>query len=90
MFNLPRSACGKDFICEKTTLVNCWVTKSADRDICIKALMVMPNLLLQKTEGGYYFGKISKINNLVDEGCSMQNRLSHEGKKIKLIQLLDF
>ena len=44
LFDLPRSACGKDFIREMTTSINCCVTKAADRYICIKALIVMPNL----------------------------------------------
>ena len=58
--------------------------------------MVMPNLLLQKTSVKCKTADVKKhikrrlllwqnkqINELVDEGCSIQNRLSQEGKKLR-------
>ena len=32
LFDLARSPCGKEFIREMTTLINCWVTKSDGRN----------------------------------------------------------
>ena len=45
LFDLPKGAPGKAFIDELTKLINEW----SNRDICLKALMVMPSLILRRT-----------------------------------------
>ena len=49
LFNLPKEAPGKAFINELTKQINEWCSKSLIRDICLKALMIMPSLMLQRT-----------------------------------------
>ena len=49
LFELPKGSVGKSFIDELTKLINRWSSKSPDRDVSIKALMVMPTLILQRT-----------------------------------------
>ena len=49
LFNLPKGAPGKAFINELTKLINEWSSKLPNRDICLKALMVMSSLILQRT-----------------------------------------
>ena len=48
LFLLRSGAAGKRFIEEITKLVNSWTYKSDLETTALKALMVMPNLLLQK------------------------------------------
>jgi len=48
LFMLPTGRAGKKFIDEITRLLHCWVDKSALADVAFKAIMIMPNLLLQK------------------------------------------
>ena len=47
-FLLPTGAAGKGFIEEMIRLVNSWTYKSHLETIALKALMIMPCLLLQK------------------------------------------
>ena len=47
-FLLPAGAAGKGFIEEMTRLVNSWTYKSDLEARALKALMIMPGLLLQK------------------------------------------
>ena len=49
LFLLPTGAAGKGFIEEMIRLVNSWTYKSDLETIALKALMIMPGLLLQKT-----------------------------------------
>ena len=49
LFDLPKGAPGKAFINDLTKLINQWFSKSPNRDICLKGLMVMPSLVLQRT-----------------------------------------
>ena len=49
LFLLPTAAVGKQFVEEMTKLVNCWTNKSDLETIALKALMIVPGLLLQKT-----------------------------------------
>ena len=49
LFLLPTAAVGKQFVEEMTRLVNCWTNKSDLETIALKALMIVPGLLLQKT-----------------------------------------
>lgn len=48
LFMLPNGAAGKNFIREITRLLNAWVEKSPLRVITMKAIHIMPALLLQK------------------------------------------
>ena len=48
MFDLPNSAAGKSFVRELTRLIENWTDMSEISGIALKALMVMPALLLQK------------------------------------------
>ena len=49
LFLLSTGAAGKGFIEETIRLVNSWTYKSNLETIALKALMIMPCLLLQKT-----------------------------------------
>ena len=48
LFLLPTGKAGKRYIDEITRLLNAWEQDSAIKHIAFKAIMVMPNLLLQK------------------------------------------
>ena len=48
MFYLPSGPTGKTFIRELTRLIESWTNNTEICDIALKALMVMPALLLQK------------------------------------------
>ena len=48
LFLLPSGKAGKQYIDETTKLMNEWVQESPLKDIAFKAIMIMPNLLLQK------------------------------------------
>ena len=48
IFLLPKGAAGKHYICEITRLVNAWVENSPLKSLALKAIMIMPALLLQK------------------------------------------
>ena len=45
---LPTGNCGKQYIQELTQLINAWVDESCLKEISLKAIMIMPALLLQK------------------------------------------
>ena len=68
LFDLPKGAPGKAFINELTKKINEWCSKSSNRDICVKALMVMPSLILQRTSNKC---KMSEIKSHVER------RLNH-------------
>ena len=48
LFLLPSGKAGKQYIYETTKLMNEWLQESPLKDIAFKAIMIMPNLLLQK------------------------------------------
>lgn len=48
LFLLPNGAAGKSFIRETTTLMNAWLENSPLKDCVMKAIHIMPALLLQK------------------------------------------
>ena len=48
MFLLPTGKAGKQFIDEITRLINIWTDESPMKNVAIKAIMIMPSLLLQK------------------------------------------
>ena len=47
-FLLPSGSAGKKFIREMTRLINAWNNNTALKNIALKAVMIMPSLLLQK------------------------------------------
>ena len=49
LFLLPSGSTGKRFIEEMTRLINSWTSRSEQDTVAMKALMVLPTLLLQKT-----------------------------------------
>ena len=49
LFLLPSLSTGKLFIEEMTILINSWTFRSEKENIAMKALLVLPTLLLQKT-----------------------------------------
>ena len=49
LFEVPKGRLGKDMIREMTHLLESWVSESDRREYCLKSLMILPNLLLQKT-----------------------------------------
>ena len=67
LLNLPKGAPGKAFINELTKFINKWFSKSPNRDICLKALMVMPSLILQRISNKC---KMSEIK------CHVERRLN--------------
>ena len=76
LFDLPKGMPGKNFISELTKLINRWSSKSPNRDICIKALMVMPSLILQKISNKW---KTSKIKSHVDRRLNLWKNKDVEG-----------
>ena len=48
MFLLPSGQAGKRYVDETTRLMNEWLHDSPMKDVAFKAIMIMPNLLLQK------------------------------------------
>ena len=48
LFNIPSGATGKRFVEEMTKLINNWNNKSPLANVALKALFIMPALLLQK------------------------------------------
>ena len=49
LFLLPSGSTGNRFIEEMTRLINSWTFRSEQDTIAVKALIVLPTLLLQKT-----------------------------------------
>ena len=68
LFDLPKRAPGKAFINELTKQINEWCSKLPNRDICLKSLIVMPSLILQRTSNKC---KMSEIKSHVER------RLNH-------------
>ena len=89
MFDLPKGHTGKLFVATMNKLVVSWTNKSAIRDYALKALMIMPALLLQRTsvktkssvnketlERRLKLWEENKIEELLHEARSLQSRLS--------------
>ena len=66
LFLLPTGKAGKSFIDETTRLMNGWSEDSPLRQIAFKAIMVMPNLLLQKP---------SKNSQSKEDNVALQRRM---------------
>ena len=76
LFDLPKGAPGKAFIDELTKLINEWSSKPSNRDICLKALMVMPSLILQRTSNKW---KPSEIKSHVERRLNFWKNKDIEG-----------
>ena len=61
LFELPKGKLGKDFINEMTANLEKW-SNAVSRPYCIKALMLLPNLLLQKSTNTLNAKHKNKIN----------------------------
>ena len=59
LFHLPSGLCGKRYIEETTRLLNEWIHRSPLNGISIKAVMLMPSLLLQKPSKKFQVGRSS-------------------------------
>ena len=94
MFMLPSGAIGKSFIPEMTRLIEEWTNDSEISTIALKALMVMPVLLLQKPtrkstskQHKLYLSKRLKLwcegrfEELVKEGRQIQNKMKQNVRK---------
>ena len=62
LFTLQTGKVGKLFITEMTQLIETWCEKNEWTECAIKALMIMPNLLLQKSSTSKNTKYTSKIN----------------------------
>lgn len=100
LFLVPTGNAGKQFIKETTSLINCYVDDSAMKEIALKAIMVMPALLLQKSsktsKSKDHSNALSRrlelwknghIADLIAEGETIQRRLtaSNSSKSIEAI-----
>ena len=88
LFLLPSGRPGKKFIKEITRLVNSWIDNTALKQFSLKAIMVMPALLLQKpshnSKSKDHKAALSrrlelweqgKLGDLLLEGKTIQNQL---------------
>ena len=80
LFDLPNGAPGKAFINELPKLINEWFLKSPNRDICLKALMVMSSLILQRTSNKC---KTSDIKSYVERRLNLWKNKDVEGLLIE-------
>ena len=73
LFLLPSGSCGKRYIEESTRLLNRWIHGSPVNGISFKAVILMPNLLLQK---------LSKNSKSKDHQPALKRRLElwHKGE----------
>ena len=94
LFLLPSGSTGKCFIEEMTRLINSWTFRSEQDTIAMKALMVLPTLLLQKTsftleskdkvetlKRRLNLWKYRQIKKLIVEGKTIQERLFKDSPK---------
>lgn len=89
LFQLPKGSIGKNFIIELTATLELWNNNSPYRDIALKMFMLLPSLLLQRTnpksktlenkqtlERRLALWRDRKIEELVGECLVFQSRLS--------------
>ena len=78
LFILPNGAAGKNYIREVTRLLNAWTENSPRCEISIKAIHIMPSLLLQKP---------SRDSNSQDHQKALERRLllRHKGDICSLL-----
>ena len=97
IFLLPSGKSGKQYIEETTRLINSWIQNLPLQDVAFKAIMVMPNVLLQKParnskskdhlealNGRLNLWKEGELTELLIEGETIQKSLSGS-KSIKTI-----
>ena len=100
LFMLPSGQAGKSFIKEMTKMIEVWNNDGNLKDICLKAAMVMPALLLQKPtfkskskEHSACLTRRMKLwlerdfDTLMKESRTIQNVLSIKYKKYTLPQI---
>ena len=100
MLLLPSIAAGKAYITEVTRLVNAWNNNSPLADISIKAIHLMPGLLLQKSsktlkmkdhikalERRMELWQKGELKELLFEAETIQKRLESINKKKDIAQL---
>ena len=68
LFDLPKGVPRKAFANELTKHINEWSSKSPNRDICLKTLMVMSSLILQRTSNKC---KMSEIKSHVERRLNL-------------------
>ena len=85
LFDLPKGVPGKAFINELTKHINKWSSKSPNWEICLKSLMVMPSLILQRTSNKC---KMSQIKSHVEKSLNLWENKGVEGllNKTRTIQ----
>jgi len=95
MVQLPRSQPGKEVITQLTYLFRSFANDAAIQPIALKAVMVMPHLILQKTndDTGCSISELIKrrlelwrngnIRELLEEGQILQDRIKAEKSKSK-------
>ena len=97
MFTLPKGRGGKLFVKEMTDLINSWCNKSEWRGIAMKALMIIPSLLLQKPspkskshvnkhhlKRRITLWQNGKIDDLLREAAAIQYRLKSSTRTISV------
>ena len=90
LFLLPSGSTGKRFIEEMTRLINSWTFRS-EQDTAMKALMVLPTLLLQKTSFTSKFkDNVETLKRRLNQRKDGQiEKLLVEGKTIQEMQFKD-
>ena len=94
LFSIPSGSLGKQILEEMTRLINGWCSNGPSRKHCMKALMILPSLLLQKSsksskskenkehlERRICLWKQKNLVALVDEVKAIQNRLTNSNAK---------
>ena len=100
IFLLPSGRFGKLYIEETTRLINSWTHNSPLQDVAVKAIMVMPNLLLQKPsrnlkskdhlealERRLHLWKEGELKELLIEGETTQKSLSDSKRTTTIDEL---
>ena len=100
IFLLPSGRSGKLYIEETTRLINSWTRNSPLQDVAFKAMMVMPNLLLQKPsrnsksrdhlealERRLHLWKERELTELLIEGETIQKSLSDSKRTTTIAEL---
>ena len=95
MFDLPKGHTGKQFVAHMNKLVVSWTNKSSKREYAMKALMIMPALLLQRTsvktknslnketlKRRLQLWENNNISELLQESRTLQNRLPKSQTKM--------
>ena len=102
IFLLPAGRSGKLYIEEKTRLINSWTHNSPIQDVAYKAIMAMPNLLLQKPsrnskskdhlgalERRLHLWKEGELAELLVEGETIQISLSDSKRTTTIAEFLN-